>query len=183
MADCQGRLRILAQAFEMYATDNNGFYPVADSWRYAISEYIDLVGVQTSDGETVRRTAKPRGFSSPMRCLGNHSVVPISYFYLSPDDFQAAGGEDAPGTPMLVDEVNHPKVMVLSCDSSCRRVDPMTWIAERDGPLQIARRPDWRKTFAYMSTRPVVPQQLRPPDVSVYVAPWQAASPPPPESR
>ncbi len=155
MADCMGRLRMLAQAFEMYGMDHGQCAPPAASWRWAISEYVDMVGGQDEGVEEVRRLAKPRGFSSSMRCLANRTTYPISYFYVEPGDLGLSPQlGDEPTAPLLVDEMHHPKVIVLRQDSSCARLDPGVWVDQRGDYWQIARRPDWQYTFAYMSLRP-----------------------------
>ena len=157
MADCIGRLHVLAQAFDMYSTDHAGYLPPAASWRWAVSDYVDAVGGQSEEVGQVRRSAKPRGFSSPMRCLGNRTATPISYFYVDPVELRISGKMgDQPEAPLLVDELHHPKVIALQQDSSCARLDRGEWLKQRRDDLQIARRPDWQNTFAYTSTRPKV---------------------------
>jgi len=154
MADCMGRMHTLAQAFQMYAMDNGQCLPPAPYWRWAISEYVDMVGGQSEELDNIRRMRKARGFSSPMRCLANRTTYPISYLYVEPGDLglsQQLG--DEPTAPLLVDEIHHPKVIVLRQDSSCARLDPRVWLRERAEAWQIARRPDWPYTFAYMSAR------------------------------
>jgi len=155
MADCTGRLHVLAQAFEMYAMDHGQYLPAASYWRYAVSDYVDAVGGQNKDLEGAARRAGPRGFSSPMRCLGNHSTNPISYFYLDPQDLaQGPRLGDVPEAPLLIDEVYHPKVIALRQDGSCAQIVRQAWLAERQNTWQVARRPDWPSTYAYMSARP-----------------------------
>jgi hypothetical protein len=172
MADCMGRLHSLGQALEMYSADHGMRLPPGASWRYAASPYMDQLGGVTEGIEQARRLARPRGFSGPMRCLANRSTNPISYFYLDPTElgYQRL---DEPDLPVLVDETNHPKVIILQSDWSCRTTEGGTWANERRTTLQIARRSDWSDTFAYVSTRP-------PPPPAPELAPWERPVGPPP---
>ena len=153
MTDCIGRLHILGQAFEMYAGDHEMRLPPGPAWRYALSPYIDDVGGTSEQAEEARRLARPRGFSSPMRCQANRTTNPISYFYLDPVELGYVH-LDEPGMPVLVDETHHPKVIVLRSDWSCHTMEREAWVAQRAEELQIARRSDWPDTFAYVSIKP-----------------------------
>ncbi|MGQ9730498.1 MAG: hypothetical protein ACUVX8_04420 [Candidatus Zipacnadales bacterium] len=154
-ADCLGRERMLGSALEQYRTDHDLRLPLAPTWRWAISNYVDMVGGETEGIESVRRTTGlPRGYSSCMRCLANETTIPISYFYLDPREMAGNPNlEDAVELPLLVDEVHHRRVMILRNDYSCRPVDRQAWITERENTLHIKRRPDWQYTFAYQSAR------------------------------
>ncbi len=119
LADCMGRARMLGQAIEMYTMDNER-PPLADNWRYGLSHYCDQVGGMDEAAKDAGRRMKARGFSSPMRCLGNQSATPISFFYLERSEMRLRNAV-APITtmlPLLVDEVHHLKVVVLREDIS-----------------------------------------------------------------
>lgn len=157
LADCMGRARILGNAFEMYRMDYGSRLPPAPVWRWAISEYVDMVGGATDGTEDIGRLARPRGFSSPMRCLANQTTIPISYFYLDPWELQFNYPDiaDDSSIPVLVDEINHRSVVVLRADWSCKPESRETWANMRAHVYHIMRRPDWQRTFAYT----VIPPQ------------------------
>jgi len=156
LTDCLGRERVLGNALEMYRSDNGNRMPPAAVWRWAISAHVDLVGGPTEGMEDVGRTLRPRGFSSPMRCLGNRTTVPISYLYADPAEFRATCPElyEDPATPVLVDEVNHRSVPVLRTDGSCASVSRTDWVNQRASTYHLVRRPDWQRTFAYYVAPP-----------------------------
>jgi hypothetical protein len=156
LTDCMGRARILGNALDMYRSDYDLRLPPAAIWRWAVSDYVDMVGGTTEAVEdTGRRARPPRGFSSPMRCLANHSTIPISYLYLDPDELSAYRGlADESSLPVLVDEMNHRRVVVLRADWSCQAVDRLQWVNDRRDVYHINRRPDWERTFAYQAMPP-----------------------------
>jgi type II secretory pathway pseudopilin PulG len=155
LTDCMGRVRVLGNALEMYRDDYGSRLPPGPIWRWAISDYVDKVGGATEGVEDIGRRARPRGFSSPMRCLANHTTIPISYFYLDPAELSAyATLADESSLPVLVDEINHRRVVVLRADSSCQAVDRLQWVNERRDVYHISRRPDWERTFAYEALPP-----------------------------
>ncbi|HJN18032.1 MAG TPA: hypothetical protein QGH10_21210 [Armatimonadota bacterium] len=157
LADCMGRVRMLGQAVQMYSNDNDFRAPLAANWRYGLSSYCDVVGGMDEAVTEVRTTTKARGFSSPMRCLGNQTVTPISYFYLNGAELWGRMDTQTLGThPVLVDEVHHAKVVILRDDTSAHTIEPEEWVNLRQNELHIARRRDWRSTFAYY----VLPESL-----------------------
>jgi hypothetical protein len=152
VADCMGRLRVLGNALSMYEADNT-FMPPGPVWRWGVSDYVDAVGGTTRDVDDYARSMQPRGFSSPMRCLGNETTIPISYLYLDPLEVaQVWQAQEAAELPVLVDEVHHRSVVALRSDWSQRSLTRQAWFHERREVLQIARRPDWQDTFAYYHT-------------------------------
>jgi len=158
LTDCVGRQRVLGNALEMYRGDNGSQLPPGPAWRWAVSDYLDMVGGNTEGLEDLGRRARPRSFSSPMRCLANQTTIPISYFYLDPAEvWQTPERREDPGNPVLVDEINHRSVVVLRADWSSQAVPREDWMTERSDVLHIARRPDWRQTFAYCAA-PVSPR-------------------------
>jgi len=158
LTDCLGRERVLGNALEMYRTDNGNQMPPAAIWRWAISEHVDMLGMGTDGVEDIGRTIRPRGFSSPMRCLGNRTTIPISYFYADPVEFRAYYPElyDEPRAPVLVDEVHHRSVTVLRTDWSCGAVSRTDWVRDRGSVYHLVRRPDWEQTFAYYVSPPAL---------------------------
>jgi hypothetical protein len=175
VADCMGRLHSLGQALEMYSSDYSLCPPPGPRWRYAINPYLDRLGGKTEGIEDARRLARPRGWSSAMRCLANKGTNPISYFYVDPVELGSMH-LDEPGWPVLVDETYHSKVLVLRSDWSCHTLDREAWLQERQDQLEIARRPDWPKTFAYVSVKaPPAPPPEKPFwELPTGPPPWQA---------
>jgi hypothetical protein len=177
IADCLGRLHSLGQALEMYSSDYSMCLPPGPRWRYAISPYLDKLGGTTEGIEDARRLAKPRGWSTAMRCLANKGTTPVSYLYADPVELGYVR-LDEPGLPVLVDEAYHPKVILLRGDWSGHTTDREDWTKERQEELQIARRPDWRETFAYVSVKPPPPPPPEKPfwEQPTGPPPWQAES-------
>ena len=180
VADCMGRLHSLGQALAIYSADHSMRLPPGPQWRYAVSPYVDHVGGETEGIEGARRLARPRGFSSPMRCKANTTTNPISYFYLDPAEVGYVH-LDEPDIPVLVDEVHHAKIVLLRSDWSCHTAEREAWVTRRMDELQIARRPDWPDTFAYVSVKPPppAPPELAPWERPVGPPPWQAEAAPP----
>ena len=164
LSDCMGRLRVLGNALEMYRGDYAFRLPPGPVWRYAISGYVDMVGGNTEGIADLGRSARPRGFSSPMRCLANQTTNPISYFYLDPAEMRRTPElQDDSNLPVLVDETNHPRVVVLRSEWSTEAVKREDWVRERNDAWRIRRRPDWSTTFAYYT---LPPPDAEPPPVS-----------------
>jgi hypothetical protein len=156
LTDCLGRERALGNALGMYRSDNDNRLPPAAVWRWAISANLDMLGIGTDGMEDIGRTIRPRGFSSPMRCLGNRTTVPISYLYVDPSEYRATYPDlfEDPAIPVLVDEVNHRSVPVLRTDWSCAAVSRTDWVNQRASVYHLIRRPDWQQTFAYYVAPP-----------------------------
>ncbi|MBM3147858.1 MAG: hypothetical protein FJ000_08200, partial [Actinobacteria bacterium] len=156
VTDCLGRERVLGNALEMYRNDHDSRLPPAAIWRWAVSGYVDKVGFTTEGVEDIGRRARPRGFSSPMRCLANRTTIPISYLYLDSSEYRDAYPDltDAPTAPVLVDEVHHHSVVLLRADWSAEALDRRAWVDQRAGTYHVVRRPDWERTFAYQVQPP-----------------------------
>ena len=156
LSDCMGRQRVLGSSLEMYREDHDSRLPPGPLWRWALSGYVDLVGGTTESVEDLGRRARPRGFSSPMRCVGNQTTIPISYLYVDPAEFLRTYPDlvDEPTLPVLVDEVHHRSVVVLRTDWGCEALDRKLWTDQRAGRYHLVRRPDWQQTFAYYVPAP-----------------------------
>ena len=156
LTDCMGRQRVLSQSLEMYRQDNDARLPPGPVWRWAVSDYVDMVGGATEGVEDMGRVVRPRSFSSPMRCLANQTTIPISYLYLDPTELQARYPDvaDQSDLPVLVDETHHRSVVVLGADGSSHVVPRTEWVEDRANAYHIARRPDWQDTFAYYVPAP-----------------------------
>jgi len=156
VTDCLGRERVLGNALEMYRNDHDSHLPPGPLWRWAVSGYVDKVGFATEGIDDIGRRARPRGFSSPMRCLGNRTTIPISYLYLDSSEFRVPYPDlmDDPSVPVLVDEVHHHSVIVLRGDWSGEALDRRAWLDQRAGTYHIVRRPDWQRTFAFYVPHP-----------------------------
>lgn len=175
VADCMGRLHSLGQALEMYSSDHGMRLPPGPRWRYAVTPYLDRLGGMMEDIGSGRRIARPRGWSTAMRCLANKGTNPVSYFYVDPVQLGYMH-LDEPGSPVLVDETYHAKVIALRGDWSCHTLEREAWLQERQEQLQIARRSDWADTFAYISVKPPPPPPPEKPfwEQPTGPPPWQA---------
>lgn len=139
---CMAKLKQVAAAMSMYATDNEG-YPPPGAWHTALRIYIE-------DPLDPEGHVEPGSARDPLKCPSDPTDAPVSYLYLDRRllDYSKARLNDSV-VPLAVDEYFHEHATLVYYDGHAERIPKQQWVNARIHQWEIRRDLDHPSTFAY----------------------------------